>query len=246
MNSNKAEKPFAVFTLIEILVVISIIAVLMTLLLPALAKAKESARRIICLGQLRQLSFSQSSYAYDNNGWIWHTGYSMATGYDQWVQCLSGGNMYKQTVYISNKNIFCCPSSNVPTFVSIWNTYGMYKACWDAEYAGKQYNFATPEFSSNPAYLFYRIERIPSPSQFVMLADTFILGGTGADYMKPTWGFTPTFSGMAPYVHLRHNGFANCGFVDGHAAALDAARLRETSTQIHYSLGKSYNIITKP
>ena len=99
-------KPRRAFTLIELLVVIAIIAILAAMLLPALSQAREGARRISCINNLKQLGLAVQMYCGDHDGFYP-------------VSFVSGAGILTADGPIPNEGYAAC----LWPYVKVWKTF---------------------------------------------------------------------------------------------------------------------------
>jgi len=199
----KTQKTASIFTLIELLVVIAIIAILAAMLLPALNKARETAKQASCNNNLKQLGLSMVNYTDDNGGYMPPP---FAPGYAYPWPNFFVGPKGKENKYATQKQ-FHCPSQ--PTGFN----FG-----WNVDYAVNTGMFygAVADFGSNKL----ASQRRPS-IKIYMLDNNLNLATGGTDFGSV--GMRMDFSSASNFSNVnwtrpsgRHNQKCNILYLDGH------------------------------
>jgi prepilin-type N-terminal cleavage/methylation domain-containing protein/prepilin-type processing-associated H-X9-DG protein len=223
----KTHVHFRAFTLIELLVVIAVVAMLLGVLLPALARARAMAMKVVCAARMGQIATAFHSYAVCNQDRI-PAASKVMTVSDPWIWSLLPyiqGDKTRESTLERPDELWFCPADKDPyprgysPHGQEYTSYAL-NGFYQAAKAGSGWTAATPEIRLGPAGR-YPYSQIKSPSACMLMIETSYCGQVYdtdnpkvRPYRLPPEGHHRRTSGFY------HKGQMNLMFVDGHVESI--------------------------
>lgn len=211
--------PYRFFTLIELLVVIAVIAILAAMLLPALSKAREAARAINCVSNMKQLSLVFILYSHDYDDFLpsletinpsgtGTNSYGQTVGAKNWLDDLVELYLGSRQASINPSKVLFCPGETVRE--DITTNYGLnYLIASVNKVAFKTTSFSSPSMTGmlieNYGHLCYHC---------------FARNDTGTHATGSAYG-----TNRAAFFRHKNNSRCGTAFLDGHCEQLTQKKL---------------------
>jgi prepilin-type N-terminal cleavage/methylation domain-containing protein len=232
-RQTKIDNLKSAFTLVELLVVISIIALLLSILLPVLARTRGQAKQTVCKSNIRQLGLANAGYAHDNAG-LYVPGSTdvLTENTNRWYGIRPDKNTTFDTKKGALSNYMDITKLTCPQNV-LYYKLAPNEENYDSGNGGYGYNFIyigskiwTAGYEDSSCKLAAKDTDIRSPAQTLMFADTAMLKKENLiEYSfaepryflsdgKPNLGWDPS-----PSLHFRHLNKTNICWSDNHSSS---------------------------